>query len=278
MVDPERPVARDDIAQQARQAYGRAASDLRHGKSGSAYGVKGYDLLVGVGKLRSPGEPYADRYPTRFESTHESGVSGYGQATGYTEVWKRQQQMTGHLLDDYDRWANQWMEKFKQSLIPGADPNQGKQWFKFYCIPCHGWAGAGDGPNAMTLNPKPRAQIFGQYMNKKSNVHLFGVIKGGGEFVELSPLMPAWGNILQDQDIWNLIAYLRAIARPAYVPPEDQVTPLNAMENDDFLDTQEFIELGGFLGGRGIIEGGGERVGGGRLYGEKQRTPAKSRE
>ena len=184
--------------------------------------------------------------------------------------------MTGNLAEDYDRWVNNWAEKFTKSLVLGADPNQGKQWFKFYCIHCHGWAGEGDGPLAAMVNPKPRAQIFGPYMNKKSNLDLFKVIKGGGEFIELSPLMPAWGSILQDQDIWNLVAYLRAVARPRYLPPRKPITPLNAAKNEDYAEVQELLELmEGMLGGRGFIKGGGKIVGGGRLYGERQRTPAK---
>ena len=49
-------------------------------------------------------------------------------------------------------------------------------------------------------------------MNKKSNLQLFSVIKGGGEAVSLSSSMPSWGNYLQDQDIWNVVAWIRAMA------------------------------------------------------------------
>jgi mono/diheme cytochrome c family protein len=64
----------------------------------------------------------------------------------------------------------------------------------------------GDGPSAVELNPRPRTLTRGDYMNKKSNLELFTVIKGGGEAVSLSSSMPNWGNVLQDQDIWNIVA------------------------------------------------------------------------
>jgi len=116
-------------------------------------------------------------------------------------------------------------------------------------------------------------------MNKKTNVELFTVIKGGGSAVDLSDAMPAWGNLLQDQDIWNVIAWIRANAdtpklRSAtdlerYLNPKssfdwrskaNQVTPLNAADDDDFADSQEMLEA--TLAGRGTIEGAGYVEGG----------------
>jgi len=120
-------------------------------------------------------------------------------------------------------------------------------------------------------------------MNKKTNVELFTVIKGGGAAVELSDAMPAWGNLLQDQDIWNVIAWIRANAdtkKPSslqeYLNPKSSfdskssanvVTPLNAAKNAEFQEAQEMLES--MLAGRG----GDELKGGGYVDGGLRKTP-----
>ncbi|MFV2081900.1 MAG: cytochrome c, partial [bacterium] len=193
--------------------------------------------------------------------------SGYGSATGKTEMWDRvKKPKEGESI--YNQWTNNWSPTFKKTLVPGADPNEGKQWFYVYCIACHGWTLQGDGPSALAVEPRPRILTKGDYMNKKTNLELFTVIKGGGEAVDLSSSMPAWGNLLQDQDIWNVIAWIRAMAdvkppttieeylapKSTFKPIAGDVNPLNSASNADFQENQELNE--GTLAGRGNIKGG----------------------
>ena len=101
-----------------------------------------------------------------------------------------------------------------------------------------------------------------------------------GPAVDLSEAMPAWGNLLQDQDIWNVVAWIRANADTPplrhgkdlerYLSPQSSfdpkskanaVTPLNAAKSDEFADSQEMMEAtlagrGGGLKGAGYVEGG----------------------
>jgi mono/diheme cytochrome c family protein len=70
------------------------------------------------------------------------------------------------------------------------------------------------------MDPQPRDHTDGEYMNKRSNDHLIKVIKSGGPGVRKSAYMPAFGHVLSETDIWNLVAYLRAIAKPAYKEKE----------------------------------------------------------
>ena len=107
-------------------------------------------------------------------------------------------------------------------------------------------------------------------MNKKSNLQLFQVIKGGGEAESLSHSMPSWGNYLQDQDIWNVVAWIRAMAdanpqtlteylnpKSTFKPISGDVNALTAAKNADFLDANEMLEL--MVGGRadeGALTGG----------------------
>ncbi len=65
---------------------------------------------------------------------------------------------------------------------------------------------------------KPRDHIDGKYMNALEDQYLFDFIKKGGAGMQKSPLMPGWGGQVSDQEIWNLVAYIRSLAVPPYQP------------------------------------------------------------
>jgi cytochrome c oxidase cbb3-type subunit 3 len=91
-----------------------------------------------------------------------------------------------------------------------GDAAKGKESYNQICASCHGETGKGDGVAAAALDPKPRDLSDAEYVSTLSDEHLFKVIKEGGASVEKSPLMPAWGGVLSDDKIWDVIAYLRA--------------------------------------------------------------------
>lgn len=256
--------------EKAAEHYEEEAIKMMKGAAGTTYGITGFDYLTGVGKRTSRGR--------LGKATLKEGDSGYGKTTGKTEVWDRiKKPASGEAV--YNQWANNWSPTFKTTLVPGADPNEGKQWYYVYCVGCHGWLLRGDGPNAIYLDPFPRDLTAGKnYMNKKTNLELFAVIKGGGSAVDLSDCMPSWGNLLQDQDIWNIIAWIRANAdaKPPrtlqeYLNPKSSFNPksaankvnaLNYKDSAEFQDLQELLE-GGILAGRGGgLKGGGYVEGG----------------
>jgi mono/diheme cytochrome c family protein len=93
-----------------------------------------------------------------------------------------------------------------------GDEKAGKKTYGLLCASCHGNTGKGDGPAATALTPKPADHTDGKRMKALSDQFLFDIIKNGGASVGKSPLMPAWGGQLKDQDIRNLIAYIRELA------------------------------------------------------------------
>jgi mono/diheme cytochrome c family protein len=99
-----------------------------------------------------------------------------------------------------------------------GDANAGKAKYESLCAGCHGKAGKGDGPAAASLNPKPQDHSDGKVMNSLSDQYLTDIIKNGGAAVKKSPLMPAWGKTLKDQEVADAIAYIRSLANPPYKP------------------------------------------------------------
>jgi len=96
------------------------------------------------------------------------------------------------------------------------DASRGATLYATNCSSCHGPKGDGDGPVGASLVPKPAKHSDGAYMNALTNDHLFQVIKAGGPSVGKSPMMAPWGGVLNDGQIWDVIAFVRSLASPAY--------------------------------------------------------------
>jgi mono/diheme cytochrome c family protein len=110
-------------------------------------------------------------------------------------------------------------------MVPGlvlgqtkGDAKAGKIKYDANCIGCHGATGKGDGPAAAALNPKPQDHTDGKTMNALTDKYLFDIIKQGGKAVQKAALMPAANKKLTDQDIWDMVAYIRSLASPPYKP------------------------------------------------------------
>jgi cytochrome c553 len=62
--------------------------------------------------------------------------------------------------------------------------------FQSKCVVCHGDKGAGDGPGAVALNPKPRAYSDAAWQASVTDEHIRKIIVEGGAAVGKSPGMP----------------------------------------------------------------------------------------
>lgn len=77
------------------------------------------------------------------------------------------------------------------------------------CATCHGPQGAGDGPGAAALDPKPASFNDPAFWAETSDERMANVIKNGGAAAGLSAAMPAWGSLYSDQQIQELVEYLK---------------------------------------------------------------------
>lgn len=88
-----------------------------------------------------------------------------------------------------------------------GDAVAGKAKYDLFCVACHGATGKGDGPAGAALNPKPADFAA----TKLADADLFKIIKEGGAAVGRSAMMISWKASLTDDDINNVIAYIRAL-------------------------------------------------------------------
>jgi len=91
-----------------------------------------------------------------------------------------------------------------------ADAEAGKAKFQQLCAVCHGPAGAGDGPAAAGLNPKPRKFNDAEWQATVEDDYLKKIIAEGGPAVGKSPMMTAQRG-LKDEELDNLIAFIRTL-------------------------------------------------------------------
>ena len=91
-----------------------------------------------------------------------------------------------------------------------ADLEAGKVTYQNLCRSCHGSSGHGDGPVGMFLKPKPAN--LAEEVTEHDDDYLFKVIKEGGPAVGRSAGMPAWGSQLKDDDIGDLLSYIKTFA------------------------------------------------------------------
>lgn len=88
-----------------------------------------------------------------------------------------------------------------------------KKTFEYYCSPCHGAKGKGDGTFfTIDLKPKPRNFTDADYMKKRTDDQLVKSITEGSKAVEKSNLCPPWGKTLTDKRIKELVALIRGFS------------------------------------------------------------------
>jgi cbb3-type cytochrome c oxidase subunit III len=97
-----------------------------------------------------------------------------------------------------------------QNPVPATPESitTGKQTFTRYCANCHGLNAEG-GPGNDLVPPAP--DLTGkEWRHGSTDGEIFNTIKNG---VPPELNMGAWGDQLKDQDIWNVVNYIRSLAK-----------------------------------------------------------------
>ena len=81
---------------------------------------------------------------------------------------------------------------------------RGRAFYMSNCVTCHGVAGDGDGPRAYFIFPPPRNFLDPATQQILNRPTLFRGIKDG----VIGKEMPAWGKVMNDQDIADIAEYV----------------------------------------------------------------------
>lgn len=124
-----------------------------------------------------------------------------------------------------------------QSAAPteAAAVIRGRAVYNGACIACHGFSGDGNGPAARYLNPRPRDLTSGTFKFRSTpsgqlptDEDLYRTITSGIPRTS----MPAWQNLLIEQDRRDVVAYIKSLSTkfqqspgtPIEIPEEPKVT------------------------------------------------------
>src|SRR4030067_3477490 len=96
-----------------------------------------------------------------------------------------------------------------------GDPEKGKVIYEKYCFYCHGREGRGDGAISIAVSPH-RADFFGdkKRMAKSDNELIKSISEGIHRDIGSEEMaMPRWKDILNEEDLRNVLAYIRQLSR-----------------------------------------------------------------
>ena len=95
---------------------------------------------------------------------------------------------------------------------PG-NSEQGGEIYQERCVLCHGSKGHGwDWDKKIDRPPVPVPNLL-EILPQRSDGYLFSVIRDGGEAVGRTRFMPAFGFNMTEQELKDIVAYLRSLQR-----------------------------------------------------------------
>lgn len=95
----------------------------------------------------------------------------------------------------------------KNPVVKGEESNKaGQVLYLKNCASCHGKTGLGDGVKARMLKDFPGDFSGGDYQNQTDGEHFYKTKFGRGE-------MPKYEGKLSDDDIWNMVNYIRTFKK-----------------------------------------------------------------
>ena len=107
-------------------------------------------------------------------------------------------------------WADTTKRRFE--LTPAA-VQEGKTLYATYCAACHGKNGNGEGAPGMSFEVKPANFHDWETMHQKDGTLFWKIAKGHGQ-------MPAFGSTLTERQRWEIIGFLRVLAKNKGGRPE----------------------------------------------------------
>ena len=131
-----------------------------------------------------------------------SGIVDLSAAKPHPEGWAR------FLHYTFDRST-----AFHAGPPPPADLDSpvriaaGAAYYGQVCAHCHGGPGLGQNPVVLSMHPRPQYLATDLPLAKYTAPELFRIVKAGAKY----SAMPSWPADRRDDEIWQLVAFLRAL-------------------------------------------------------------------
>src|ERR1035437_26144 len=97
-----------------------------------------------------------------------------------------------------------WAAKKSPIASSPASIQTGKNIYRTNCILCHGEGGKGNGTLAMNLNPRPADHTSKKFQQQKDGEIFYKITTGRNA-------MPNFSQLLSENDIWNIINFIRSL-------------------------------------------------------------------
>ena len=133
-------------------------------------------------------------------------ILGFIVLTIYPDSGKRSSEQSKQSVNN--NWpAPSFADTLKNPLVDNLKAvKKGKTLFNRYCATCHGENGEGDGPQAASLNTKPK-NLTSKLIKRESDGALFWKISNGKQ-----PMI-AWKYTLSEKQRWQLVDYVRQFSK-----------------------------------------------------------------
>ncbi|NNE62724.1 MAG: c-type cytochrome [Gammaproteobacteria bacterium] len=138
----------------------------------------------------------------------------------------------------WDQDISRSVSNMKDDIVTRRREMDSKELYQLRCAVCHGENGAGDGPAAEFLYPRPRDFTAGLWKYKTSpgdlpprDTDLFTTIKSGLEGTS----MPGWSSLFTDQQINGLVEVVKRFDTTAIWAPVDAA-------DEDFDEDWRYIK------------------------------------
>jgi DMSO reductase family type II enzyme heme b subunit len=172
-------------------------------------------ITTGGPGLPKDGMPWKSAMPVWHEMLSEG------------DVWN----VITFLYDNVEQVPRMWdqdvsraVSSMQGQIVSQRDNMSGDEIYQYRCAVCHGEEGAGDGPAAAYLYPRPRDFTMGLFKFKTSpgdlpprDEDLFSAIKIGLPGTS----MPGWSALISDDQIKELITVIKRFDISAIWAPED---------------------------------------------------------
>lgn len=109
-------------------------------------------------------------------------------------------------LASMESWR-QGAPKDLAAKVLAADPRLGDESYQTHCMACHGAWGAGDGAAGAALRPRP-ADLRREAASSSLEDIFLDVAQG-----KTATAMPAWGGVLQENEMIALVAKVKRFGR-----------------------------------------------------------------